>query len=314
MRDQQTIGESFSFSGLGLHSGDPASVTVHPAPEDTGIVFLQKCAQTMTSCKASIENIHSTTLCTAIGANGIAIQTVEHLLAALAGMEVDNAYVDFEGNEVPAMDGSASHFVQLVQSVGVIGQSSLRSYLKIVRPFTMGGHDRFVRVIPSTLPKVTYTIEYPHPLIQQQTYVFHWSPREFHKQIAPARTFAFSGDIEALWARGLGQGGSLDNTVVLSETNVLNEDGFRYPDECVRHKIVDFIGDMALLGTPVIGHFIVHCAGHTLHAQFLQAILEHPEAWILLNAPQEEKKKWSPSSPSLLPLSPEQSRLHVSPL
>jgi len=314
MRDQQTIRESFSFSGIGLHSGEPASATVHPAPDGTGIVFLQKCADTMTSCDASIENIQSMALCTAIGANGVTIQTVEHLLAALAGMEVDNAYVELEGNEVPAMDGSAGPFVQLIQSVGVIGQAAPRSFLKIVRPFTIGGPDRFVRVVPSILPKVTYTIEYPHPLLKQQTYVFHWSPVEFHKRIAPARTFAFSGDIESLWARGLGQGGSLDNTMVLSETGVLNEDGFRFPDECVRHKIVDFIGDTALLGIPVIGHFTVHCAGHALHAQFIQAILEHPEAWILLNASQEEKKKCLPVSPPLTQVTPAQPQLHCSPL
>jgi UDP-3-O-[3-hydroxymyristoyl] N-acetylglucosamine deacetylase len=232
-------------------------------------------------------------LCTAIGSNGFQIQTVEHVLSALSGLEVDNAYLELEGEELPAVDGSAAPFVDLIQSVGRKRQEHPRVYMKIVEPLTVtGSGDRMLAVYPSLLPKISYSIDYPHPLIKEQNYLYHLNPSEFQKNIAAARTFAFSHEVEALWARGLGQGGSLDNTLVLSENGILNETGLRFSDECVRHKILDLIGDLVLLGVPVIGHFIADRAGHKLHGQLVQRILEHPETWILVNANHEKTESF----------------------
>ena len=289
MRNQKTLARPTSLSGIGLHSGQPASLTIHPAPADTGIVFYQKTTNAVHSCPAYIKHLRPMDLCTTIGLNGFQIQTVEHLLSALAGLEIDNAYLELDGNEVPAVDGSASPFVNLIQSVGALEQDLPRAYLKIVRPLSVGTDSRSLTVYPSALPKISYSIDYPHPLIQRQSYVHYGSVKDFQKNIAGARTFAFRHEVELLWSRGLGIGGSLDNTLVLSETGLMNESGFRFYDECVRHKVLDLIGDLSLLGVPIIGHFVADRAGHSVHAQMVKAILDNPDAWILLNASEEDR-------------------------
>jgi UDP-3-O-[3-hydroxymyristoyl] N-acetylglucosamine deacetylase len=289
MRNQKTLAHPTSLSGIGLHSGQPATLTLHPAPADTGVVFYQKTTNAVHSCPAYIKHLRPMELCTTIGLNGFQIQTVEHVLSALAGLEIDNAYLELDGNEVPAVDGSAGPFVNLIQSVGAVEQDLPRTYLKIVRPLSVGNDSRSLTVYPSALPKISYSIDYPHPLIQQQSYVHDCSVKEFQKNIAGARTFAFRQEVELLWSKGLGIGGSLDNTLVLSETGLMNESGFRFHDECVRHKVLDLIGDISLLGVPVIGHFVAHRAGHSVHAQMVKAILESPDAWILLNTSDEER-------------------------
>lgn len=289
MRNQKTLAHSTTLSGIGLHSGEAATLTLHPAPVDTGVVFYQKTTNAIHSCPAYINHLRPMELCTTIGLNGFQIQTVEHLLSALAGLEIDNVYLELDGTEIPAVDGSAAPFVNLIQSVGAIDQDQPRTYLKIVRPLTVGNDSRSLTVYPSALSKISYSIDYPHPLIQHQSYVHDCSVAEFQKNIAGARTFAFRHEVELLWARGLGIGGSLDNTLVLSETGLMNEGGFRFHDECVRHKVLDLIGDLSLLGIPVIGHFVAHRAGHSVHAQMVKAILDNPDAWILLNASGEER-------------------------
>jgi len=304
MRNQKTLAHPTTLSGVGLHSGQPATLTLHPAPVDTGVVFYQKTSNAIHSCPAYIHHLRPMDLCTTIGLNGFQIQTVEHVLSALAGLEVDNAYLELDGNEVPAVDGSAAPFVNLIQSVGAIDQYQPRTYLKIVRPLSVGNDSRSLTVYPSALPKISYTIDYPHPLIQQQTYIHDCSITEFQNNIAGARTFAFRHEVEFLWSRGLGIGGSLDNTLVLSETGLMNETGFRFRDECVRHKVLDLIGDLSLLGIPVIGHFVADRAGHNVHAQMVKAILENPDAWILLNAGDKEQSTiFNTASPSPIPMS-----------
>ncbi|GJL65662.1 MAG: UDP-3-O-acyl-N-acetylglucosamine deacetylase [Nitrospirales bacterium] len=283
MRFQQTIGKAISVSGVGLHSGETAELTIHPAPPGTGLVFHKITSGVLEACPATIQCLHPTDLCTALSFNAFQIQTVEHLLSALSGLEIDNASLELAGNEIPALDGSSAPFVKLLQEAGIIEQTIPRTYLKIVRPLSVERGNKSLTVYPAPLQKVSYSIEYDHPLIQSQTYVHHSSPTEFQRNIASARTFAFKEEVEGLWSRGLGMGGSLENTLVFSETELLNETGLRYTDECVRHKILDLIGDLALLGVPVIGHFVADRAGHQLHAELVTAINANPDSWILIN-------------------------------
>jgi len=281
---QKTLKHKTSLEGIGLHSGKPSKMTLSPAPVDSGIVFRSKTNGHVESCQASIRNLRPMELCTTIGSNGFQVQTTEHVLSALWGMHIDNAYIDIDSEEVPAMDGSASPFVDMINGVGTISQERPRTYLKILKPLHIGDHRRGISILPSAMPKITYSIDYDHTLIQQQTYEYQWSPQSFQDTIAEARTFAFSHEVEALWARGLGQGGSLDNTVVFSDGGILNEHGLRFPDECVRHKVLDLIGDLALLGLPIIGHIFADRSGHFLHNQFVQMILDNHDSWILVGS------------------------------
>lgn len=290
MQKQQTIGQSVSIDGRGLHSGCPSRVTLSPGPPDNGIVFRRKVNSHVETCPALIRNLRSVELSTTIGSNGFQIQTTEHVLSALWGLGIDNAFIDINSEEVPAMDGSAAPFAQLIQRAGVVPQARPRTCLKIVEPIHVRNQNREISILPSPLPKITYTIDYDHPLIQQQTYEHEWSAWNFQTNIAEARTFAFSHEIGALWDRGLGKGGSLDNTIVFSdsEDEILNEEDLRFPDECVRHKILDLIGDMSLLGTHVVGHIIANKSGHDLHTQLVQTILDNPDAWILLGPEKDQ--------------------------
>ncbi|MEC9005501.1 MAG: UDP-3-O-acyl-N-acetylglucosamine deacetylase [Nitrospirota bacterium] len=281
---QRTLKQKISLEGIGLHSGKSSKMTLSPAPLDSGIVFRRKTNGHVESCQASIRNLRPTELCTTIGSNGFQIQTTEHILSALWGMHIDNAYIDINSGEIPAMDGSAAPFVEMIHVAGIISQERPRTYLKIIKPLHVGNDSRGVSILPSATPKITYSVDYDHVMIQQQTIEYDWSPEAFQYTIAEARTFAFSQEVEALWARGLGQGGSLDNTIVFSESGILNEQGLRFPDECVRHKVLDLIGDLALLGLPIIGHIFADRSGHFLHNQVVQMILDSPDTWILVGS------------------------------
>jgi len=281
-QQQQTISQTISASGVGLHSGRPSKVSLSPAPVDNGIVFRRKVNSHVETCQASIRNLRPMQLCTAVGSNGFQIQTTEHVLSALWAFGIDNAYIDIDSEEVPAMDGSAAPFANLIRLAGILPQDRHRTYLKILEPIRVGDDNRGISILPSLFPKITYTIDYDHQLIQQQTYEHEWSQVDFEANIAHARTFAFSHEVEALWARGLGKGGSLDNTIVFTETGIMNEGTLRFPDECVRHKVLDLIGDLSLLGIHVIGHIVGKCSGHHFHTQLVQAILDNPKAWTLV--------------------------------
>lgn len=283
MRNQQTLAAAVTCSGVGLHSGQPVAMTLRPAPPDTGVVFVNRKGDATASLLASIEHCVPTELCTAINGNGFQIKTIEHVLSALAGLEIDNVYIDVTGSEVPVMDGSAAPFVHLIQSVGVIAQDRKQPFLKITAPIEVSEGSRRVRIEPSATSRITYTIHYEHPLIKTQTYVHDCSAHSFEKQIAEARTFGFLHEVQALWARGLGQGGTMDNTVVLSKDGVMNQSGLRFLNEFVRHKILDLIGDFSLLGMSFIGHIIAERSGHALHTRLVRQILEQPEKWVLLN-------------------------------
>jgi len=283
VRQQQSLGQSISCSGVGLHTGLPVTLTLRPAPPDTGIVFVRHGAGKRVSLGALVQNLVPTELCTAISLNGTSVKTIEHVLAALVGLEVDNVFVELDAEEVPAMDGSSSPFVRLIKAAGVVPQERRQPFLKITQPIEVADGDRRVIIEPSFHPRITYSIQYDHPLIQKQTYVYDCSVSAFEQDIADARTFGFLLEVEALWSRGLGKGGSLENTIVLSDCDVLNQSGLRFPDEFVRHKTLDLIGDLALLGVPFIGHLIADRSGHALHTQLVEKILEQPDKWVLLN-------------------------------
>jgi UDP-3-O-[3-hydroxymyristoyl] N-acetylglucosamine deacetylase len=284
VRQQQTLLNPISCTGVGLHTGKPVTLTLRPAPADTGVVFVNRNGHAGATLPASVDHLVATELCTAISGNGFQVKTIEHVLAALAGLNVDNVFVDIDAAEAPVMDGSSAPFVRLIQSAGLTSQSRRRSFLKITRPLEIVEDSRRIRIEPSATPRITYSIHYDHPLIQTQTYAYEHSTHAFATEIAEARTFGFLQEVEALWARGLGRGGNLENTVVLSQDGILNESGLRFSDEFVRHKVLDLIGDFSLLGLPFIGHLIADRSGHALHTRLVKMILDHPECWVLLNA------------------------------
>ena len=274
-------------SGVGLHTGKPAMIKLCPAPADTGIVFIRNQNGSRIALSASVGNLIPAELCTTIGANGAAVKTVEHVLAALSGLSVDNAFIELDGEEVPVMDGSADPFVRLIRAAGIIPQDCPQAFLKIMQPIEVVDGQKRIIVEPSPTTRITYSIQYDHPLIQQQTYVYDWSASLFDRTIAAARTFGFMKEVKYLWSRGLGKGGSLENTIILSEQGVLNESGLRFHDEFVRHKILDLIGDLAFLGVPMIGHVIADRAGHALHTKLVEAILAQPDKWVLMNTKEQ---------------------------
>ncbi|MFO0775117.1 MAG: UDP-3-O-acyl-N-acetylglucosamine deacetylase [Nitrospiraceae bacterium] len=282
MRTQHTIASPITCSGVGLHSGQPVSMTLLPAPPDSGVVFIRKGAGTPIRFSASIHHLVSTELCTALASQGAQLKTIEHLLAALAGLGVDNVLVEIDASEVPVLDGSAGPFVRLIREAGILPQKRAQPFLKITQPIEVTDGHRRVTIEPSSTPRVSYTIAYNHPMIGHQSFEFEYSPNGFAQEIADARTFGFLKEVEALWSRGLGKGGSLDNTVILSETGVVNETGLRFQDEFVRHKILDLIGDMALMGMPFIGHVKAERSGHALHTKLVSEILRRPDCWVLL--------------------------------
>jgi len=284
VRAQQTLANAVSCVGVGLHSGQPVTMTLRPAQANTGVVFVNRNGKNGASLAASIKHLVPTELCTAISGNGFQVKTIEHVLAALAGLEIDNAYVELDADEAPVMDGSAVHFVRLIRSAGIVPQGRRQPYLKITQPLEVVDGTRRVRIEPSSTTKITYSIHYNHPLIQTQTYAYEHSAHAFEREIAGARTFGFLQEVEALWARGLGQGGNLDNTIVLSQDGILNESGLRFTNEFVRHKILDLIGDFSLLGVPFIGHLTAERSGHAIHTRLVQQILNNPDSWVLLNA------------------------------
>jgi UDP-3-O-[3-hydroxymyristoyl] N-acetylglucosamine deacetylase len=233
---------------------------------------------------ATIHHLAGIQLATGLARNDVAVETVEHLLAALVSLNVDNVLIELNSPEVPIMDGSAAPFIYLIQEAGVKTLQAPRTYLKIVRPISISRGDKRIALYPSDHFKVTYSISFDHPLLRHQSRTIRVTEDSFVEEIAPARTFTFLKDVEMLRQNGLALGGSLDNAIVLGETGVLNN-ALRFEDEFVRHKILDAIGDLALVGYPVIGHLVAHRAGHALHTEFAAKILEESHAWRLVESP-----------------------------
>ncbi|MBU1208994.1 MAG: UDP-3-O-acyl-N-acetylglucosamine deacetylase [Proteobacteria bacterium] len=286
---QTTVLNKVECSGIGLHTGIPCNLTIRPSVPDSGIVFIRKDLPQNVRIKAHIENVVDATLATTLGIDGVKVSTVEHLMAAFAGLGIDNAEIEMNAAEVPIMDGSAEPFNALLKRAGIQLQDKVKKFVIIKRPVTVTEEDRQATLLPSNDFKISYTIDFKHPLISNQYYLIQISNGNFEREICRARTFGFLSDYEMLKARGFARGGSLENAVVIDESKVINEGGLRFTDEFVRHKILDSIGDLWLLGAQVIGHFIGYKSGHTLNHKLIHKLLAHKDWWELLEFSNEEE-------------------------
>ncbi len=275
---QKTLAKTLSFEGIGLHRGKPVKVVIHPAAANQGVQFVRADLPGRPHIKAHFSRVSDTTRATTLKSGEATITTVEHFLAALGGLGVDNALILVEGPEMPIMDGSAAPLARLLAETGLRALPWPRSYLLIQRPVELRDGDQWMRVTPGE-PRITYSIDFPHPLIRQQRFTVPLRSESFSREIAPARTFGFLKEVQYLQARGLALGGSLDNALVLNDTEVVNPDGFRFPEECVRHKILDAVGDLALLGIPILGRIEIGRGSHEFHYRFLQFLMTQEDAW-----------------------------------
>jgi UDP-3-O-[3-hydroxymyristoyl] N-acetylglucosamine deacetylase len=269
--------------GIGLHSGRKVTLSLKPAPADSGIRFRRSDLGGL-EVLAQVKHVGGINYATGLAQDAVKVDTVEHLLAALVSLGIDNVIVELNSPEVPIMDGSASPFVYLIHEAGVRQLGSPRRYLKVLKPLSLSRHDKRIAVFPSEHFKVTYTIAYDHPLLHHQTRTIQVTEESFVEDIAPARTFTFLNEVEMLRQQGLALGGSLENAVVVGDTGVLNN-SLRFEDEFVRHKILDVIGDMGLIGYPIVGHLVAHRGGHALHTAFAAHVLEETDAWALVESP-----------------------------
>jgi UDP-3-O-[3-hydroxymyristoyl] N-acetylglucosamine deacetylase len=278
---QRTLRGTAECSGIGVHSGQKVNLRLLPAPENTGIVFIRTdLVNGARKILARWDHVVDTKLCTVIGNDhGARIGTIEHLMAALRAYDIDNAYIEIDGAEVPVMDGSSDSFVFLIEMAGVKSQKKARRIIEIIRPVEVSVEGKLARLTPSTETKFSFEINFSHKPIAEQSYEITLSPKGFKNEISRARTFGFFEEIDQLRKMGLALGGSLENAIVVKGNHILNEDGLRYSDEFVRHKLLDAVGDLALAGAPILGHFHGHCSGHSLNNQLLREVFNNPIAW-----------------------------------
>ena len=282
---QRTLKNVIRATGVGLHTGNKVYLTLRPAPVDTGIVFRRIDLDPIVEVRARAENVGDTTLSSTLADGEVRISTVEHLLSALAGLGIDNAYVDLSAAEVPIMDGSAGPFVFLIQSAGIVEQDTAKRFIRIKKMVRVEEDDKWVQFEPHDGFKVSLSIDFDHPAFHNKSKqaVIDFSTTSFVKEVSRARTFGFMSQLEVLRANNLALGGSLDNAIVVDDYRVLNEDGLRYEDEFVRHKVLDAIGDLYLLGYSLIGAFSGHKSGHALNNQLLRTLLADESAWELVS-------------------------------
>jgi UDP-3-O-[3-hydroxymyristoyl] N-acetylglucosamine deacetylase len=279
---QQTISEKVSCTGIGLHSGAPTQLTLYPARADAGIVFVRTDLGEPVEIPARSAEVVSTALATTLGRGAATVGTVEHLLAALYGLGIDNVRIEIDGPELPVMDGSSAPFVYLIRSAGIFQQREPREMLRIGRKIEVVDGLRRISIEPAPEFRVSYAVDFDHPGIgRQELAVTSLSPEHFEREISAARTFGFLREVNAMWDAGFARGGSLDNTVLLDDEKVVNQGGLRWSDEFVRHKILDLCGDLALLGRPVCGHVRAERGGHEMHQRLVAKIIATPDAWTL---------------------------------
>jgi len=277
---QRTLRRPTSCAGIGLHSGNKVNLSLKPAPADTGVRFRRSDLGGL-EVAATVKHVGGINYATGLMRDAVRVDTVEHLLAALVSLGIDNVIVELNSPEVPIMDGSAAPFIYLIQEAGVKPLASPRRYLKVLRPMSLSRGDKRIAVYPSDHFKVTYSIAYDHPMLRHQSRTIRLTEDSFVEEIAAARTFTFLKEVEMLRQQGLALGGSLENAVVIGDTGVLNN-ALRFDDEFVRHKILDVIGDMALVGHPLIGHLVAHRGGHALHTAFAAQVVTETDAWTLV--------------------------------
>src|SRR5262245_24862150 len=277
---EQTLAGPIEFTGIGLHTGENATVRILPAPASKGIIFRRVDLDNF-ELRADVGTVARVAYATTLMSRGVWISTVEHLLSALYGIGIDNAYVELDNFEVPILDGSALPYTEAITRVGVAKQKTPRQYIRITREFVLKDGEKTLGIYPSETFSIQYDINFPHPLIGKQSLEVELSGANYADLIAPARTFGFYADVEKLQLHGLIRGGSLDNAIVLTESGMLNETSLRFKDEFVRHKMLDLLGDFALIGQPVMGRLAGNRAGHALHTRFVAELLESTTHWVI---------------------------------
>ena len=276
---QKTLSQSVSVAGTGVHSGKQAHLTIKPALENHGIKFRRLDLPGTQDIQALFKLVVDTSLATVLGTNGAIVSTIEHLMASFAGLGIDNALVELNDYEIPIMDGSAKVFTQLIKKTGIVEQAAPKQFFIVKKPIKVIDDDKSVIVYPESCFKITCGIDFTHPLIGKQKITFDRAKNNFEKEISYARTFGFIQDLELLKKFSLGKGGSLDNAIIIDKDKILNEEGLRYPDEFVRHKLLDSLGDFSLLGMPIQGHIVTYKSGHALNHLFIKTFLENNDAW-----------------------------------
>ena len=278
---QRTLRGSTECSGIGVHSGEKVTMRLLPAPEDTGIVFVRTdLVNGARKVLARWDKVVETQLCTVIGNDhGTKVATIEHLMAALRAFEIDNAFIEISGAEVPVMDGSSDSFVFLIEMAGVVNQKAPRRVIEVIEPVEVVTNGKHARLTPSPLARFSFEIDFDRKIIAKQNYDLVLSSDVFKTQISRARTFGFYEEVDQLRKLGFARGGSLHNAIVIKDDQVMNEDGLRYGNEFVRHKLLDAVGDLALAGAPILGHFHGYCSGHALNNRLLRELFAQPAAW-----------------------------------
>ncbi len=289
MARQRTLRNTIRATGVGLHSGEKVYLTLRPAPVDAGIVFRRVDLDPVVEIPARADLVTETMLCTGLSRDGGKAMTVEHLMSALAGLGVDNVYIDLSAPEVPIMDGSSGPFVFLLQSAGIVEQSAPKRFIRILSPVEVRDGDKIARFEPYDGFRLGFTVEFSHPAIpsSQSRAVVEFSTENYVREVSRARTFGFMRDLEFMRERNLGLGGSMDNAIVLDEFRVLNDDGLRYADEFVRHKILDAVGDLYLAGHPILGAYEGFKSGHALNNRLVRALLAEQSAWAFETFPED---------------------------
>jgi len=284
---QRTLSKNIRFSGIGLHSGKKVNLTLKPARINHGIKFVRKDLPDDPTIPARFNCVVDTSLATVIGADGVIVSTIEHLMACLAGLSIDNVVVELDSYEVPVMDGSAGPFTRMIMEAGIEEQAASRHFFVLKEPIELEQDGKFVGAYPDTTFKITCNIDFENPLIGKQSCSIEVEDHIFEREISSARTFGFLHEVEYMKRYGLARGGSLDNAVVIDENDILNEDGLRYQDEFVRHKLLDCIGDFSLLGMPILAHIVTRKSGHAFNHAFLESFFNNKTSWqtLTLNEP-----------------------------
>ena len=296
---QTTLARPTTISGIGLHTGRRINMTLRPAEAGVGIVFHRKIDDHTVTIEATSSNVVDTRMATVLGKGDVRVSTVEHLLAALSAYGIDNLHIDIDGPEVPIMDGSAAPFISVIEEAGQHRHTHSRKFLSIRQPVSVIDGEKRVSIIPSRFFRITFDIAFQHPCIALQQRSVKVTSEGFRRDLAPARTFGFLRDVEMLKAAGLARGGSLENAIVVDDEQILNPEGLRFQDEFVRHKIHDAIGDLSLIGYPILGHVRAFKAGHDINHQLVNKILENPENWKILEFSDEDLEEALKMSPQV---------------
>jgi UDP-3-O-[3-hydroxymyristoyl] N-acetylglucosamine deacetylase len=280
--NQTTIKKTVGASGIGLHTGAPVNIALKPAPENTGYVFIRTDLDNF-EIPASVEYISHCSYATTLLKNGVVLSTCEHLLSALRGCGIDNCFIEIDNIELPIMDGSSENFIELIEQAGIVEQNAAKRYFRVLKQVSIEEGDRKMSISPSDKFEVECVIDFKHPFINRQGLHYIAENGSFRQQIASARTFGFTQEIEMLRKANLARGGSLDNAIVLTPEGMLNETPLRFDDEFVRHKVLDIIGDLALLGMPIQGKVTAEKSGHSVHAQLMSKLLKTEGAWEIIS-------------------------------